>query len=135
MLSAGVAWGVYSLRAKGVDDPTGVTAENFARAALPAVGLALMFATRLTWDWLGLSLAIASGALASGLGYAVWYAALKHISTPTAAVSQLTVPVITALAGVLLLAEPLSWPTIAGGACIIGGVALVTRARGRRTAR
>lgn len=136
MLAAGCAWGIYTLRAKGAGDPTRVTAENFARAALPAVGLLLVFvlAGEHSWDRRGLALAVASGALASGLGYAVWYAVLKHIGTHTAAVSQLTVPIITAIAGVLLLSEPLSWPTVVGGACILGGIALVTRPR-RETGR
>jgi len=127
MLAAGCAWGIYTLRAKGAGDPTRVSAGNFARAAVPAVGLGLVFAGDLAWEGRGLALAVASGALASGLGYAVWYAVLKHIGTHTAAVSQLTVPIITAIAGVLLLSEPLSWPTVVGGACILGGIALVTR--------
>lgn len=131
MLAAGCAWGIYTLRAKGGGDPTRVTSANFARAALPAVGLGLLFAGDMSWDGRGLALAVASGALASGMGYAVWYAVLKHIGTHTAAVSQLTVPVITAIAGVLLLSEPLSWPTVVGGVCIIGGIALVTRPRPR----
>ncbi|NEZ04925.1 DMT family transporter [Wenzhouxiangella sp. XN201] len=129
MLAAGCAWGIYTLRAKGAGDPTRVTAANFARASLPAVGLGLIFAGDVSWDSQGLALAVASGALASGMGYAVWYTVLKHIGTHTAAVSQLTVPVITAIAGVLLLSEPLSWPTVVGGACILGGIALVTRPR------
>lgn len=129
MLAAGCAWGIYTLRARGAGDPTLVTAENFARATLPAVGLMLVFVFvgDHSWDGRGLALAVASGALASGLGYAVWYAALKHIGTHTAAVSQLTVPIITAIAGILLLSEPLTWPTVVGGACILGGIALVTR--------
>jgi drug/metabolite transporter (DMT)-like permease len=132
MLAAGCAWGIYTLRAKGAGDPTRVTAANFARASLPAVVLFALFASfvgGVSWDANGLILALASGALASGLGYAIWYAALKHIATHTAAVSQLSVPVITAVAGVLLLSEPLTWPTVVGGACIIGGIALVTRRR------
>ncbi|NBB93534.1 MAG: EamA family transporter [Gammaproteobacteria bacterium] len=127
MLAAGFSWGVYTLRAKGAGDPTRVTAANFGRAALPGVAVALAFGGNLSWDGLGLALAVASGALASGMGYAIWYAALKQIGTHTAAVSQLSVPVMTAIAGVVLLAEPLDWPTVIGGACILGGIALVTR--------
>jgi drug/metabolite transporter (DMT)-like permease len=129
MLAAGFAWGVYTLRAKGAGDPTRVTAANFLRAAVPGVAVALVFLGDLSWDGRGLALAVASGALASGLGYAIWYAALKQIGTHTAAVSQLSVPVMTAIAGVLLLAEPLDWPTVVGGACILGGIALVIRRR------
>jgi drug/metabolite transporter (DMT)-like permease len=132
MLAAGVAWGVYTLRAKGAGDPTRVTAANFARAALPALALWSVFVLSgsESWDGRGVALAVASGAIASGLGYAVWYAALKSIATHTAAVSQLAVPVITAVAGVLLLAEPLTWPIAVGGACVIGGIALVIRPPG-----
>jgi len=129
MLAAGIAWGVYTLRAKGAGDPTRVTAANFARAAGPALALWSIFVLSGTasWDGRGVALAVASGAIASGLGYAIWYAALKDLATHTAAVSQLTVPVITAVAGVLLLAEPLTWPIVFGGACVIGGIALVIR--------
>ena len=130
MLVAGCAWGIYTLRARGAGDPTRVTASNFARASLPALALVGLFWSGAQWDLGGLALAVASGALASGVGYAIWYAALQHIGTHTAAVSQLTVPVITAVAGVFLLAEPMTWPTIIGGLCIIGGIALVTH-RGR----
>lgn len=125
MLGAGVAWGIYTLRARGAGDPTRVTAANFARASLPALGLALALAPGLTWDADGLALAVASGALASGVGYAVWYAALRHIGTHTAAVSQLSVPVLTAIAGVALLAEPLTPRLITGGVAVLGGILLV----------
>ena len=125
MLGAGVAWGIYTLRARGAGDPTRVTAANFARASLPALGLALALAPGLTWDADGLALAMASGALASGVGYAVWYAALRHIGTHTAAVSQLSVPVLTAIAGVALLAEPLTPRLITGGVAVLGGILLV----------
>jgi drug/metabolite transporter (DMT)-like permease len=125
MLGAGVAWGIYTLRARGAGDPTRVTAANFARASLPALGLALALAPGLTWDADGLVLAVASGALASGVGYAVWYAALRHIGTHTAAVSQLSVPVLTAIAGVTLLAEPLTSRLITGGVAVLGGILLV----------
>ena len=107
MITAGVAWGIYTLRAKGAGDPTRVTASNFLRASLPALVVAVAFHDPASIDAAGTLLAIASGALASGLGYAVWYARL-HIQTSTAAVAQLSVPVITAIAGVGLLAEPVS---------------------------
>jgi len=125
MIAAGVAWGIYTLRARGAGDPTRVTASNFLLASAPALLLAVAFSPRASLDMAGVLLATASGALASGLGYAVWYAALKHIRTSTAAVAQLSVPVITAVAGVGLLAEPLT-PRLAGaGAAVVGGIALV----------
>jgi len=83
------------------------------------------FSGRGALDSIGVLLAAASGALASGLGYAIWYAALKHIRTSTAAVAQLSVPVITAVAGVGLLAEPISLRLLLAGAAVLGGIALV----------
>ncbi|MFO7764006.1 MAG: DMT family transporter [Wenzhouxiangellaceae bacterium] len=133
MIGAGVAWGIYTLRAKGAGDPTRVTAANFLRASVPAIVLALAmplgFVSAASIDLSGIVLAIASGALASGLGYAVWYAALKRIQTSTAAVAQLSVPVITAIAGVGLLAEPLSLRLVIAGAAVLGGIALVVLER------
>lgn len=129
MILAGVAWGIYTLRARGAGDPTRVTASNFLLASVPAVLIAVGFAGRASLDPTGILLAAASGALASGLGYAVWYAALKQIRTSTAAVAQLSVPVITAIAGVGLLAEPLSLRLMLAGAAVIGGIALVVLAR------
>lgn len=125
MLLAGVAWGIYTLRARGAGDPTRVTARNFLLASAPALVVAVGFYGRASSDAAGIGLAVASGALASGLGYAVWYAALKHIRTSTAAVAQLSVPVITAVAGVGLLAEPLSLRLVLAGAAVLGGIALV----------
>lgn len=133
MIAAGVAWGIYTLRAKGAGDPIRVTASNFLLAGIPAVvvaivatiGMPVTLVTNPSIDPMGTTLAVASGAFASGLGYVVWYAALKHIQTSTAAVAQLSVPVITALAGVALLAEPLNLRLVLAGLAILGGIALV----------
>ncbi|MEE4330728.1 MAG: DMT family transporter [Wenzhouxiangella sp.] len=125
MIGAGVAWAVYTLRAGSGGDPTASTAGNFLLASAPTVLLALAFRTQASWDSAGLGLAIASGALASGLGYVIWYAALARIRTQTAAVAQLQVPVLTALAGVGLLGEPLSLRLVLAGATILAGVLLV----------
>lgn len=130
MVGAGVAWGIYTLRARGVGDPTEVTAANFIRATVPAAVLLALFASAARWDALGVVLAVASGALASGLGYAVWYAALRHITTHSAAVAQLAVPVITALGGVVLLAEPLDARLIGSGLLVLLGIGLVVRGDG-----
>jgi drug/metabolite transporter (DMT)-like permease len=133
MITAGVAWGIYTLRARGAGDPTRVTASNFVLASIPALIVAVVFYGRASMDLPGILLAVASGALASGLGYAVWYAVLKHITTSTAAVAQLSVPVITAVAGVGLLAEPLSLRLVLAGTVVLGGIALVVLKGTRRT--
>lgn len=129
MLMAGVAWGVYSLRGRGAGDPTAVTAGNFVRAvpmAVLSIALALVIApASVRIDMPGSIYAVASGALTSGLGYAIWYRVLPQLRASTAATVQLSVPVITALAGVLLLSEPLSLRLVLASIAVLGGVALV----------
>ena len=125
MLAAGAAWGAYSLRARGRGDPTEVTAGNFARTLPFAVGLALIAMAHSSLDALGLVYSMASGALASGLGYAIWYAALPGLKTSSAAAVQLSVPVLAALGGVLLLGEPLTQRVVLASLVILGGIALV----------
>ena len=125
MIGAGIAWAIYTLRARSGGDPIASTAGNFLIAAVPAVSLAGGLWATSSWDSTGLVLAIISGSLASGLGYVVWYAALASIRTQTAAVAQLLVPVMTALAGVLFLAEALSLRLALSGAVILGGIFLV----------
>jgi drug/metabolite transporter (DMT)-like permease len=129
MMAAGVAWGIYTLMAKGTDDPVQTTAINFIRASLPAILISAVFFNWARIDLPGAGLALASGALASGLGYVIWYAALKHLQTSTAAVSQLSVPVITAIFGVGLLAEPVTQRLLLSGLVILTGIALVTLGR------
>lgn len=129
MLLAGIAWGVYSLRGRGAGDPTAVTAGNFLRA-VPMAGAAIAIALLLAPDAMqidapGSLYAIASGALTSGLGYALWYRALPQLRASTAATVQLSVPVITAVAGVLLLSEPVSLRLVLASIAVLGGVALV----------
>ncbi|MBS1201448.1 MAG: family transporter [Proteobacteria bacterium] len=134
MTAAGVAWGVYSLRGRTADagggDPLAVTAGNFARAV--PMALALLLAA-LPWnpgsgiDMAGTGYALASGAVTSGLGYAVWYTALRGLKAASAATVQLSVPVLTALAGVVLLAEPLTLRLVLASAAVLGGIALVIR--------
>ena len=127
MLVAGAAWGVYSLRGKGAGDPTRVTAGNFLRATVPAALLLLLLATfgSVQLDRAGTLIAIASGALTSGLGYIVWYTALRGLRPVTASTVQLSVPVITAIGGTLLLAEPLTLRLVLTSTAILGGIALV----------
>ena len=125
MLTAGAAWGVYSLRGKGAGDPTAVTAGNFLRAVPMAVVLSAAASATRTLDLRGAIYAVASGALASGVGYAVWYTALRGLRATNAATVQLCVPVIAALGGVVLLSEPLTPRLLIAGVAILGGVALV----------
>lgn len=125
MLAAGAAWGVYSLRAKGSGDPLRVTAGNFMRAVVPAVALSAVSWRSAALDAHGVALAITSGALASGLGYAVWYTALRGLKVTSAATVQLSVPAIAAAGGIVLLDEPVGLRLLAASAAILGGIALV----------
>ncbi|WP_375058292.1 EamA family transporter [Zobellella sp. DQSA1] len=129
MLAAGLAWGLYSLWGRGQREPLAATAGNFARALLPALGLSLLLFPSARWEPVGLAYAVASGALASGLGYALWYAALPALRATSAATVQLSVPVLAAFGGVLLLAEPLGWRLLLSSLVVLGGVALVIRGR------
>ena len=125
MLGAGVAWGVYSLRGKGAGDPTRVTAGNFLRAAPIAVGLSGLMISANAIDQAGILYAVASGALASGLGYAVWYTALPALKATSAATVQLSVPVIAAFGGIAFLGETISLRLTLASVAILGGIALV----------
>ncbi|MCU0952438.1 MAG: DMT family transporter [Burkholderiaceae bacterium] len=125
MITAGIAWGIYSLRGRGAGDPTRVTAGNFLRAAPLGFAAALLALPWLQIDAAGALYAVASGALTSGVGYAIWYAALKGLRATSAATVQLAVPVVTALAAVLLLAEPITPRLVLASAAVLGGIALV----------
>jgi drug/metabolite transporter (DMT)-like permease len=125
MLSAGVAWGVYSLRGKGAGDPLQVTGGNFVRATPMALILSVALLGQASWDFSGIRYAFLPGALASGVGYAIWYTALPFLKSTTAATVQLSVPVIAALGGVFFLQEPLTLRLLAASVAIIGGIALV----------
>ncbi|MBS3803510.1 MAG: DMT family transporter [Oleiphilaceae bacterium] len=125
MLAAGIAWGVYSLRAKGAGDPTLVTTGNFTRAVPFTLVLSALMGARLQLDGPGVGYAVASGAITSALGYAIWYMALPALKAATAASVQLSVPVIAAIGGVLLLSEPLTLRLVLTGLAILGGIGLV----------
>jgi drug/metabolite transporter (DMT)-like permease len=125
MLGAGVAWGVYSLRGQGAGDPTNVTAGNFLRAAPIAAAVSVFWLQDSRLDHAGVWYAVASGTLASGLGYAVWYAALPALKSTSAAVVQLCVPVITTLGGFAFLGEPITARVILASGAILGGISLV----------
>ena len=129
MAAAGIAWGVYSLRGRGSREPLRNTAGNFLMAAPVAVLLVPLAGGIGDWTAGGVGLAMASGALASGVGYAIWYAALPALTATRAALVQLLVPVLAAAGGVALLSEaiPLRLPVAA--ALVLGGVALAVTAR------
>ena len=132
MTVAGIAWGVYSLRGRGLDNPLAATAGNFLRAAPMALALSLLLYGRAHASPAGILLALASGALTSGIGYVIWYAALKGLSAIRAAAVQLSVPPIAAFAAVLFLGEPLTPRLAAASAAILGGIALVLASRTQR---
>ena len=125
MLAAGVAWGVYSIRGKRAGDATRVTAGNFLRAVPIAAGLSLLMANASALDAAGFAYAVASGALASGIGYAIWYTVLPTLTATKAATVQLSVPVIAALGGIVLLGEHLSLRLVLAAIAVLGGIALV----------
>ena len=134
MATAGIAWGVYSLRGRRVAaTPLAATASNFLRAAPLALALSLAFITGFHADASGVVLAVASGAVTSGLGYVIWYAALTGLSAMRAATVQLSVPPIAALGGALLLAETITPRLVLASIAILGGVALVLLSRSRRS--
>lgn len=142
MLVAGIAWGIYSLRAKGAGEPIAATAGNFLFAVPFAAGLGGALLPWARIDVPGAVYALLSGALASGVGYAIWYTALRGLKAASAATVQLSVPVLTAVAGVLLLGEALTLRSVLASAAILGGIALVVKRRevrspalGERTSR
>lgn len=130
MLVAGVAWGVYSLRGKGFSDPLAATAGNFLRAVPVSVVLSVVMLRQFAFDGSGFWYAVASGAIASGVGYAIWYAVLPFLRSTEAATVQLSVPVIAAVGGIILLDEPITLRLVVASSAILGGIALVIRKAG-----
>jgi drug/metabolite transporter (DMT)-like permease len=125
MAMAGVGWGIYSLAGRGVSDPLAATAANFV-LAMPVALLALPWVP-LQAQASGIGLAILSGAVTSGLGYALWYALVPQLGASRAAVAQLTVPVLAAFGGVILLAEPVGWRFVLAAVMVMAGVLLASR--------
>ena len=131
MLIAGLAWGVYSILGKQASNPLAVTAGNFMRTVPITLVLSMLFLKQFNLDIEGVVFALLSGALASGVGYAIWYSALPFLQATHAATVQLSVPVIAAFGGILLLAEPISLRLIIASVAIIGGIALVIQTKHR----
>jgi drug/metabolite transporter (DMT)-like permease len=130
MTVAGIAWGGYSLLGKGADDPLDATANNFIYTVPAVIIVSLLFITKFHSSPGGIALAAASGAIASGLGYVIWYAALRGLTATRAATVQLSVPAIAAYGGVILLAEPITPRLLLASAATLGGVAIVLTQRG-----
>lgn len=127
MVAAGIGWGIYSLSGRGAEDPLSATAANFV-LALP-VGLAigwLLLGDFEAGAWQGWALAILSGAVTSGLGYALWYSILPALGAARAGVAQLTVPLIAAAGGLALMGEPLTLRFAVAATIVLGGVAWAT---------
>jgi drug/metabolite transporter (DMT)-like permease len=129
MTVAGIAWGAYSLMGRASTHPIETTAGNFVRAAVFGALMSTVSLAMFAWDARGALLAVLSGAVASGLGYATWYAVLPALRATHAATVQLSVPVIAAIGGVLLLGEHLSLRLVLCSVAILGGIALVLHAR------
>ena len=125
MLGAGVAWGIYSLRGKAAGNPAATTAGNFLRAVPLALVLSLALLPWARLDQAGVGYAVLSGAIASGLGYVIWYTALPGLKAASAATVQLSVPVLAAAGGIILLGEPLTVRFLFATLAVLGGIALV----------
>jgi drug/metabolite transporter (DMT)-like permease len=134
MAAAGMAWAIYSIRGRGAADPLAQNAGNFVRS-IPmtlAVSVGAMKFRHIETN--GAILAVVSGAVTSGLGYVVWYAALRRLSATRAALVQLLVPVIAVTAGVIVLREPLSLRLVLSAAIVLGGIALALTGAERKGA-
>lgn len=133
MAAAGTAWGFYTLRGKRSKDPLGDTAGNFLRSVPMVLLGGVAFASTWQLSQRGAFLAILSGAIASGVGYSIWYAALKYHTPSRAGILQLSVPVLAAAGGIIMLAEAASIRLLVAGALVLGGIGLtlVDRDRGQ----
>jgi drug/metabolite transporter (DMT)-like permease len=131
MFGAGVAWGIYSLRGRAEKNPAGATAGNFLRAVPMAAIVTLILLPWVQFDRAGTIYAVISGAITSGLGYVIWYRALPGLKATGAATVQLSVPVLAATGGILLLGEPITLRYVLASIAILGGIALVVIERNR----
>jgi drug/metabolite transporter (DMT)-like permease len=132
MALAGAAWGAYSLRGRGGRDPVAANARNFVGSLPLALLTSVVTLRSLHASAAGVVLAAVSGALTSGVGYAVWYAALRGLTATRAAIVQLAVPVLAAVGGVVVLGETISVRLVGCAALVLGGVALAVSARAAR---
>ena len=131
MVLAGVSWGAYSWRGRGTSNPLAATTRNFVQAVPLVLLVSLVTFPQSHLEPAGVVLSVASGAIASGLGYVVWYAALRGLSGLQAAVVQLSVPVLAAVGGVVFLAESISIRLALSTILVLGGIALAVAGRER----
>jgi len=132
MTIAGIAWGFYTLRGRGSSDPLGDTASNFIRSVPFVLVVSLFNMKTVHISANGLLLAGMSGAITSGLGYVIWYAALRGLTTTRAATVQLSVPILAAWSGIIFLAEGISFRLLWAGVLILGGIGLAVLGRGQK---
>ena len=130
MTVAGIFWGVYTLRGRNAVNPIAVNTGNFVRSVPLVLGVSLVLLKMIEVSPQGALLAVASGSLASGVGYVIWYAALRRLTTTRAAALQLSVPVLAALGGIVFLNEQISTRLIVSSVAILGGLGLVVLGRG-----
>ena len=131
MLVSGIAWGVYTLRGKNAEQPLFETTGNFVWAATLGLILFALFFEEIELSWFGILMASISGAVTSGVGYAVWYAVLPSHTSARAAILQLSVPLIAAVGGVFLVGEHVSFRLLISGVLILGGILFAIYARSR----
>lgn len=125
MTTAGIAWGIYTLMGRQSKSPLSDTTYNFIRTLPLVIVMGLIFIQNAALTPRGVILAVLSGAVASGVGYTIWYIALGGLSATLAALAQLLVPVIAALGGIVFVSEPISFRFILSALMVLGGIALV----------
>jgi len=131
MLMAGVAWGFYSVRGRGSQNPLADSTGNFVYAVPMILLIRLITVNDIQLSGSGILFAVLSGALASGVGYVIWYSALRGLTTTRAAIIQLSVPVLAAWGGVIFLAENISARLLLAGILILGGIGLTVLSRNK----
>ncbi|MGB5872499.1 MAG: DMT family transporter, partial [Bacteroidota bacterium] len=131
MIVSGIAWGIYSVRGRRGADPVVVTGKNFIGAVPLAVLVSVVAFSSLELSAEGVMLAAVSGSVTSGVGYVVWYAALRGLTSTRAAIVQLAVPVLAAAGGVVFLSEEISVRLLMATAAILGGIGLTVLGRER----
>lgn len=124
MACAGAAWGLYSLRGRSAKNPALATGDNFVRSVPFALAVAVVAFQQAHFSASGVALAATSGAVTSGLGYVWWYSVLPHLTATRAAITQLAVPALVAIEGVLFLSEQVHLRFVLASAMMLGGVAL-----------